>query len=120
MLFLLPILILLSIGISIFISTFVNYIQEFALLAPIVKFLVRLTPFVLTWGMFTALYIFMPNTKVKLKYAILPGNEAYFESETMQAKLNSLCWSIRKAFRWEKSKDVFLWEQYLKEPVHED
>lgn len=54
------------------------------------------------------------------EYAILSGNEAYFESETMQAKLNSLCWSIRKAFRWEKSKDVFLWEQYLKEPVHED
>ena len=73
MLLLLPILILLSIGISIFFSTFANYIQEFELLAPIVKFLVRLTPFVLTWGMFTALYIFMPNTKVKLRYAILPG-----------------------------------------------
>ena len=73
MLLLLPILILLSIGISIFFSTFANYIQEFALLAPIVKFLVRLTPFMLTWGMFTALYIFMPNTKVKLRYAILPG-----------------------------------------------
>ena len=73
MLLLLPILILLSIGISIFFSTFANYIQEFALLAPIVKFLVRLTPFMLTWVMFTALYIFMPNTKVKLRYAILPG-----------------------------------------------
>ena len=73
MLLLLPLLTMLSSGISIFISTFVNYIQEFALLAPIVKFLVRLTPFALTWGMFTALYIFMPNTKVKLKYAILPG-----------------------------------------------
>ena len=73
MLLLLPLLILLSSGISIFISTFVKNIQEFALLAPIVKFLVRLTPFVLTWGMFTALYIFMPNTKVKFKYAVLPG-----------------------------------------------
>ena len=73
MLLLLPLLTLLSSGISIFMSTFVNYIQEFTLLAPIVKFLVRLTPFVLTWGMFTALYIFMPNTKVKFKYAILPG-----------------------------------------------
>ena len=73
MLLLLPLLILLSSGISIFISTFVKNIQEFALLAPIVKFLVRLTPFVLTWGMFTALYIFMPNTKVKFKYAIFPG-----------------------------------------------
>jgi membrane protein len=47
--------------------------EEFALLAPLVKFLVRLIPFVLTWGMFTALYIFMPNTRVKFKYAIIPG-----------------------------------------------
>lgn len=73
MLFLLPLLILLSSGISIFMSTFLKNIEEFALLAPIIKFLVRLTPFILTWGMFTALYIFMPNTKVKFKYAIFPG-----------------------------------------------
>lgn len=73
MLLLLPLLILLSSGISIFMSTFLKNIEEFALLAPVVKFLVRLTPFVLTWSMFTALYIFMPNTKVKFKYAILPG-----------------------------------------------
>ena len=73
MLLLLPLLILLSSGISIFMSTFLKNIEEFALLAPIAKFLVRLTPFVLTWGMFTALYIFMPNTKVKFRYAILPG-----------------------------------------------
>ena len=73
MLLLLPLLILLSSGISIFMSTFLKNVEGFALLAPIVKFLVRLTPFLLTWGMFTALYIFMPNTKVKFKYAILPG-----------------------------------------------
>ena len=73
MLLLLPLLILLSSGISIFMSTFMKNMQEFTLLAPIIKFLVRLTPYVLTWGMFTALYIFMPNTKVKFKYAILPG-----------------------------------------------
>ena len=73
MLLLLPLLILLSIGISIYMSTFLKNVEGFALLAPIVKFLVRLTPFVLTWGMFTALYIFMPNTKVKFKYAIFPG-----------------------------------------------
>ena len=73
MMLLLPLLILLSSGISIFMSTFLKNIEEFALLAPIVKFMVRLTPFVLTWGMFTALYIFMPNTKVKFKYAVFPG-----------------------------------------------
>lgn len=73
MILLLPILILLSSGISIYLSTFVKHMEEFVLLAPLVKFLVRLIPFVLTWGMFTALYIFMPNTRVKFKYAILPG-----------------------------------------------
>jgi len=73
MLLLLPILILLSSGISIFMSTFMKNFEEFVLLAPIIKFLVRLTPFVLTWGMFTALYIFMPNTKVKFRYAVFPG-----------------------------------------------
>ena len=73
MLLLLPLLILLSTSTSIFVSTIVKNMQEFVLLAPIIKFLVRLTPFILTWGMFTALYIFMPNTKVKFKYAIFPG-----------------------------------------------
>ena len=28
---------------------------------------------ILTWAMFTGLFVFMPNTKVKLKYAIIPG-----------------------------------------------
>lgn len=73
MLLLLPLLILLSSGISIFMSTFMKSMEEFTLLAPVIKSMVRLTPYVLTWGMFTALYIFMPNTKVKFKYAILPG-----------------------------------------------
>ena len=73
MMLLLPLLIMLSSGISIFMSTFLKTMEEFFLLAPVIKFLVRLTPFVLIWGMFTALYIFMPNTKVKLKFAIVPG-----------------------------------------------
>lgn len=73
MILLVPILIILSVGISIFMSTMLKNIEEYVLLAPIIKFLVKLSPFVLTWGMFTALYIFIPNTKVKFKFAILPG-----------------------------------------------
>lgn len=69
----LPLLVMLSSGISIFISTMVKNMEEFVLLAPIVKFLVRLTPFAITCAMFTSLYIFMPNTKVKFKFAIGPG-----------------------------------------------
>lgn len=73
MFLLLPILIVISSGLSIFMSTMVKHMEDFVILAPILKFLVRLIPFVLTWLMFTGLYIFMPNTKVKLKYALISG-----------------------------------------------
>jgi len=53
-----------------------------------------------------------------MEYAMMPGNESYFESSIMQEKLNSLCWSIRRAFKWEESKEVFPWEQYLNEPPY--
>ena len=73
MLLLLPILIVVSGGLSIFMSTILQKMEDFVLLAPILKFLIRLIPFVLTWLMFTGLYIFMPNTKVKFKYALVAG-----------------------------------------------
>ena len=73
MLLLMPILIVVSGGLSIFMSTMLKNVEGFTLLAPIVKFLVRLIPFLLTWFMFTALYIFMPNTKVKFRHALIAG-----------------------------------------------
>lgn len=73
MLLLMPLLLVVSGGLSIFMSTMLKNIEDFTLLAPIVKFLIRLIPFVLTWCMFTALYLFMPNTKVKFKYALISG-----------------------------------------------
>ena len=60
-------------GLSIFMSTSLKYIEDFVLLAPILKFLIRLIPFVLTWFMFTGLYIYMPNTKVRFKPALISG-----------------------------------------------
>lgn len=73
MFLLMPILIVLSGSLSIFMSTTLKYIEDFVLLAPILKFLIRLIPFVLTWFMFTGLYIYMPNTKVKFKHACISG-----------------------------------------------
>jgi len=73
MFLLMPILIVISGGLSIFMSTTLKYIEDFVLLAPILKFLIRLIPFVLTWFMFTGLYIYMPNTKVKFKPAFISG-----------------------------------------------
>ncbi|MFA6813767.1 MAG: YihY/virulence factor BrkB family protein [Bacteroidaceae bacterium] len=73
MFLLLPVLIVLSGGLSIFMSTVLNKTGSFVLMAPIIKFLIRMIPFVLTWMMFTGLYIFMPNTKVKFKNALISG-----------------------------------------------
>lgn len=53
-----------------------------------------------------------------MEYAMMSGNEAYFESEVMQQKLSKLCQGIRKAFGLKKSEEVFLWEQYLDEPLN--
>ena len=71
MFLLMPILIVISGGLSIFMSTSLKYIEDFVLLAPILKFLIRLIPFVLTWFMFTGLYIYMPNTKVRFKLSLI-------------------------------------------------
>lgn len=73
MFLLLPILIVVSGGLSIFMSTMIKEVADFVVLAPIMKFFVRLIPFALTWFMFTALYIFMPNTNVKFRHALFSG-----------------------------------------------
>jgi len=73
MFFLFPILIVLSSGISIFVATIADSMPDFLLLGPTLRFLIDLSPYVLMAGMFIALYIFMPNTHVKVSSAIVPG-----------------------------------------------
>lgn len=73
MFLLMPLLIVISAGLTVFMTTTLRYIEDFVLLAPILKFLIRLIPYVLTWFMFTGLYIYMPNTKVKFKHAFISG-----------------------------------------------
>lgn len=73
MLLLIPILLVVSGGLTIFMSTMLKNVADFALLAPLSKFLLQLIPFALTWFMFTGLYVFMPNTNVKLKHALISG-----------------------------------------------
>ncbi len=73
MFLLLPILIVVSSGVNIFINGFLSGMEKFAVLGSVSKFLILLIPYAITWLMFAALYSFMPNTKVKFKYAILSG-----------------------------------------------
>ena len=47
--------------------------EEFHLIAPVVQFLIKSIPFLSIWLLFTIVYIVMPNTKVKFKYALIAG-----------------------------------------------
>ncbi|WP_018108580.1 YihY/virulence factor BrkB family protein [Bacteroides propionicifaciens] len=73
MFLLLPILIISSAGASIFITTTLAGVSDYVLLGAVSKFFIQLIPFAITWLMFTGLYIFMPNTKVKLRHALTAG-----------------------------------------------
>ena len=52
-----------------------------------------------------------------MEYAMMPGNEAYFKSSTMQSKLKTVCKGIREAFGLKKYAEPLPWEQYLKKPL---
>ena len=73
MFFLFPILIVLSSGLSIFMATIADQLPDLLLLKPMARTLLDLSPYVLMSGLFVALYVFMPNTHVRLRHAIVPG-----------------------------------------------
>lgn len=76
LLFLVPITLILISGVNIFVYKIVDHLQAYILLGSMVKFLIKLLPFVLMSCVFTALYVFMPNTKVKFSKAVIPGTIA--------------------------------------------
>lgn len=71
--FLAPIVIVLTSGISIFITTMARQTEEYLLLGPVVRFMIGLMPYVIMSCVFIGLYVLMPNTRVRLRYAIVPG-----------------------------------------------
>ena len=73
MFFLFPILIVLTSGLSIFLATVANRMHDFIMLSSAVRLLIDIIPYVLMSCLFVALYVFMPNTRVKVASAIVPG-----------------------------------------------
>ena len=93
MLLLFPILIVLTSGISIFMATVVDHIPDMALIGPIKRFFIALFPYVLMSAMFIGLYVFMPNTHVKLRNVIVPGILAGVAMQWLQLfYINSQIW----------------------------
>lgn len=73
MFFVFPILIVLTSGLSIYITAIADRMPDFLMLGSAMRTMIDLIPYVLMACMFIALYIFMPNTKVKFKSVIVPG-----------------------------------------------
>lgn len=70
---LLPILIIISSGLSIFLATAAQYFPDFRLLSTTVQLMLHLLPYVISSLLFIGLYCYMPNTRVQVRHAFFPG-----------------------------------------------
>jgi len=72
-----PILVVVSSGVTVFVSTQIVLITEkisiLGGVAPLLTFLIELVPYVVIWVLFTFIYIFMPNTKVNVRSGAFAG-----------------------------------------------
>ena len=72
MFIILPILLVASNGMSIFASTILDKIPN-TYITTLGQHIMQLSSYVLSWLLFTAAYIFLPNTQVKFKHAFISG-----------------------------------------------
>lgn len=68
-----PVLIVLSSGISIFINSALAQTFLYDVLSPFLRFGVKFAPFFINWIVFTVMYLVIPNTKVRFTNALLAG-----------------------------------------------
>lgn len=60
-------------GFSVFMETIANSLPNLVLIGSAMRILLDFSPYLLISLPFIALYVYMPNTKVRLSCAILPG-----------------------------------------------
>ncbi len=73
MFFVFPIIIIVSMGLSIFMATVARHMEGLLILGPAVRSLLDFSPYLLLSLLFIVLYVYMPNTEVKFKSALVPG-----------------------------------------------
>ena len=69
----LPILIVLSSGLAIYINTAIAQSFLYDVLSPFLRFGLKFAPYILNWILFTILYLTIPNTKVHFINALIAG-----------------------------------------------
>ncbi len=75
-----PVLVIIAIGMiaSLKSNTIVQWLLHFEFLGPIVVATSKMTPYLLVTGVFTFLYVYMPNTRVQFRSALIGGLAAGF------------------------------------------
>ena len=68
-----PIVIILTSGLTIFLTTMAKQTEDYMLMGPVLRFFIALMPYVVMSAVFVLLYVFMPNTRVKVRHALVPG-----------------------------------------------
>ncbi len=81
---LLPILMIISSGLSIFMVTIAEHFPNFLVLSKTVKLIIRISPYIISSLLFTSLYMYMPNTSVRFRCAIFPGILAGIAFQVLQ------------------------------------
>lgn len=93
MFFLFPIIIVISTGLSLFMETVADKMDDIVILEPIINKLISFSPSMLMSLLFIFLYVYMPNTKVRFSCAIIPGILAGIAMNLLQiAYIHSQVW----------------------------
>ena len=72
-LFLIPILVVLTSGLSIYFNNLIAQLQFLNILTPLLKFGMKFAPYLMSWILFTVIYIVIPNTRVKFSNGLIAG-----------------------------------------------
>ena len=84
MFFLFPIIIVVSTGLSVFMETMADSMDNLAVLGPFIHKLLQYSPYMLMSLFFIVLYVYMPNTEVRLSCAVIPGILAGIAMQVLQ------------------------------------
>lgn len=68
-----PIFIVASSGLSIFVATKLGAVSGAGLLSPLLNSLIKFSPFFINWLLFTGIFIVVPNTRVRFMPAFMAG-----------------------------------------------
>ncbi|MBB6276394.1 YihY/virulence factor BrkB family protein [Porphyromonas circumdentaria] len=94
MLFLLPIIITVSSGLTLAMSTIKNsFVKDYVIIGPIAELILHLIPFILIVFTFVGMFMAMPNVKVRFFPALLSGILAGVAFQTFQMMyINGMMW----------------------------